>query len=184
MSKTVVFNKEEKGIHDAPDRFVSRCYRVIGKIMELGRQKARELAPESMGRLKGTIGGYGGITYRVFIKGKFVIGILSASAKDPLTGVDYVIFVHEGTGLFGPKKSVIRPKKAKALAFMISPNLPRPTTPHGWKMARIRGLAVIIKYSKGQEPQPFLRQGLEEASKMAKIFMDEEIEAMNREVSL
>ena len=52
---------------------------------------------------------------------------------------NYAPFVHDGTGLYGPKKEVIRPKKAKALK-----------TPYGFR-----------KSIKGQKADPFFEVAFE-----------------------
>ncbi len=56
----------------------------------------------------------------------------------------YAIFVHEGTGIFGPRQAPIRPVHAKALRF---------TTPDG--------LTFFRKSVKGMKGRPFLRQAFE-----------------------
>ena len=61
----------------------------------------------------------------------------------------YALFVHEGTGLFGPKAQKITPVNARALKIM---------TPNG---------VIYRKSSKGQKPQPFLKDAFEmEAPKL------------------
>lgn len=56
----------------------------------------------------------------------------------------YGEFVHEGTGLFGPKKQKITPKNKKALYWS--------------------GAAHPVKSVKGMKPRPFLDQGLAETN--------------------
>lgn len=159
-------------IDEAPHRYEIAAKRAIGQIMEYGRQRGREHAPELRGILSGKNGGLGGITFRIVVKGTVIIGVLTASAKNPKTGTDYAVFVHEGTGKYGPKKKLIYPKKKKVLAFMKNPFLPRPTTPEGWKMARIKGLVVFAKFSKGMKPNRFLKKALKDAKKIVPDIID------------
>jgi hypothetical protein len=56
----------------------------------------------------------------------------------------YALYVHEGTGIFGPEGRPIEPVNAKALAFFIGSNL------------------VFAKSVKGQKGQPFLKEAFEE----------------------
>lgn len=58
------------------------------------------------------------------------------------TNVDYALGIEEGTGLYGPKHEVIRPKTAKALRFEID------------------GEVVFVKSVKGRPATPFLRPAL------------------------
>jgi len=70
------------------------------------------------------------------------------------TNVIYGSYVELGTGIFGPNKTPIRPKTKKILAWVSSG--PRPTTPAGWRQAKITGRAVYAKEVKGMHPRPFL----------------------------
>ena len=64
-----------------------------------------------------------------------------SSAKVKATA-RYAIFVHEGTGIFGPNREPIRPKEKKALYW--------------------EGAAHPVKMVRGMKPRPFLRKALEE----------------------
>ena len=55
----------------------------------------------------------------------------------------YSIFVHEGTGLYGPLKRKIFPKEKKALAFVYG------------------GKQIVVRSTKGQKPNPFMARALE-----------------------
>lgn len=55
----------------------------------------------------------------------------------------YALYVHEGTGIYGPKGKRIRPVRAKALMFMID------------------GQPVFRKSVKGMKGRPFLKQAFE-----------------------
>ncbi|GAA0400424.1 hypothetical protein GCM10009530_60310 [Microbispora corallina] len=69
--------------------------------------------------------------------------------------LEYAIYVHEGTGLYGPKHHLIRPMSAKVLAWK-SRN-PK-ATPKG------KGNMVFAAYVKGMKPRPFLVEALKAAS--------------------
>lgn len=59
-------------------------------------------------------------------------------------GTTYGKYHHNGTGLWGPYRRVIRPRTASALRF----------TPKG------SGLEVFAKYVRGSKPNPFLRDAI------------------------
>jgi len=67
------------------------------------------------------------------------------------TGVHYAMYVHDGTGIYGPKKMLIRPKFAKALVFR--------SKIYGAKKGKWKGL-VVVKSVKGMRPNPFLKNAL------------------------
>lgn len=60
--------------------------------------------------------------------------------------VFYGLFVHEGTGIYGPKGSPIVPIKSKFLRFKIK-----------------HGRYIYAKSVKGMQPNPFLRDALSAA---------------------
>ena len=60
------------------------------------------------------------------------------------TNVNYALFVHEGTGIYGPKGRPIRPKRAKFLKFQI----------------KGRGKFVYAKQVKGMPGNPYLVNAL------------------------
>lgn len=72
------------------------------------------------------------------------IQVINVSPKSVTIGntlkASYAKFVHGGTGLYGPKKAKITPKKARALK-----------TPYGFK-----------KSIKGQKPNPYLENAFNE----------------------
>lgn len=70
------------------------------------------------------------------------------------TGVYYALWVHDGTGLYGPKRTVIRPKQAKALVFR--------SKIYGAKKGKFAG-RVVVKYVRGMKPNPFLKNALSAA---------------------
>lgn len=179
MSNTVILKSKQKGIETAPEEFDQCCYRATGKITEKARQIAVEKAPGSTGRLKGGRGGMGGIIGRVTRAVKKILGILGATSRDPRTGHDYAPDVHEGTGLWGPKKKIITPKKARVLVFPKLPWMPWPTA-EGWKKASVRKMFVFTRKVKGQKGQPFLKWGIQGAKKDARHIFDQEIAKMGQ----
>lgn len=103
---------------------------------------AKTRAPADEGALRASIDG------TVRVEGLRVIGRIGS----PL---HYAIYVHDGTGIYGPRGKPIVPIFAKALAFepgrMVGP-LPRggKTAPKGE-----RGMVFALS-SKGSPPNPFL----------------------------
>ncbi len=176
---TFHFNYKETGVKEVPELIVRAIRQAVQQALEIARQDARKRAPVLRGRLAGKLGGYGGISWQTIIKGDVIVGVITATALDPKSGVDYAVFVHEGTGLHGPKKALIRPKKGKVLVFLKDSALPRPTTPAGWKELRKKGLVVYAKHSAGLKPQPFLSDALDEVKKIAPGIFDKQIERLN-----
>lgn len=67
----------------------------------------------------------------------------------------YAVFIEEGTGLYGPRKSYIMPKRAKVLAF------------------KVNGKMVFAKKTRGQKANPFVQRTRDKAEpKINKIFDD------------
>lgn len=67
------------------------------------------------------------------------------------TGVYYALYIHDGTGLFGPKHAVIKPKNGKFLVFR--------SVAYGAKHGKYKGL-VFARSVKGIKPNPFLKDAL------------------------
>jgi hypothetical protein len=67
------------------------------------------------------------------------------------TGVSYAIYVHNGTGLYGPKHTLIRPRFSKVLVFR--------SKIYGAKKGKYAGL-VFARYTRGMKPNPFLTDAL------------------------
>lgn len=65
------------------------------------------------------------------------------------TSVAYAIYVHEGTGLYGPKHQVIRPRTAKVLAFKMK---------SGGNSKKI-----FARFTRGMQPNPFLKDAIKAA---------------------
>lgn len=74
------------------------------------------------------------------------------------TNVKYALYVHEGTGIYGPKGKPIRPRQAKALRF----KLPRGTLVKQTrkKGKKGRGNWIYAKEVKGIPPNHFLTNAL------------------------
>lgn len=66
------------------------------------------------------------------------------------TNVKYAVYVHEGTGLYGPKHTLIRPKSKKALKWKAKKG-----SIHAGKDG-----FTYAKYSRGMRPNAFLRDAL------------------------
>lgn len=71
------------------------------------------------------------------------------------TGVSYARYVHDGTGIYGPKRTPIRPVQAKALVFR--------SKIYGAKKGKFAG-KVVVKSVKGMKPNPFLKNALSAAN--------------------
>lgn len=101
---------------------------------------AKRLCPVDHGRLRNSID-------------VAMITIAGITHVEVGTDVTYALWVHNGTGLYGPRKARIHPVHAKALVF----------TPRkgGGKLipARQRGV-VIVRSTRGMRGTPFLRDAL------------------------
>lgn len=69
--------------------------------------------------------------------------------------LEYSIYVHEGTGIYGPRGQPIRPKRGQYLVFEARNAR---TTPRG------RGNLVFARQVRGQRPNRFLLRALQAAS--------------------
>lgn len=67
----------------------------------------------------------------------------------------YALYVHEGTGIYGPKGTPIRPKRGQFLVFEARNAR---TTPRG------RGNLVFARQVRGARPNRFLLRALQQAS--------------------
>jgi hypothetical protein len=70
------------------------------------------------------------------------------------TSVKYARFVHDGTGIFGPYSTVIRPKNGKVLKWK--------SKTYGAKTGKYAGYA-FAQYTIGMRPNPFLKNALKAA---------------------
>jgi hypothetical protein len=71
------------------------------------------------------------------------------------SNLEYALYVHEGTGIYGPKGQPIRPKRAQFLVFEARNAR---TTPRG------RGNLVFARQVRGARPNRFLLRALQQAS--------------------
>lgn len=69
------------------------------------------------------------------------------------TMTKYALFVHEGTGVYGPRGDVIRPKSAKALSFE-------------WK-----GKNYVVRYVRGQKPNPYVDRAMQRSQQRIHEFV-------------
>lgn len=180
MSTEVVsFDVREKGIKNSPERFFLHMFRATGQVVELAEQYIKEEAPSS--RLRGDDGGRGGITSHVVDKNPIIEGVVDATARNQETGFNFALVLYRGSGLYGPRKARIFPKVKKILAWVISGE--RPTTPQGWKQARIEGRARFARSVAGMKPNLFMDRGMKKAEKEAPAIFARELQKMNEEVS-
>ena len=105
---------------------------VIGRRIE---RIAKELCPVDTGRLRSSIAA------RVEVEGGKPLVIVG-------TNVEYAIYVHEGTGIYGPRGRPIEPVNAKVLAW----------TPRG-------GSTVFARSVKGMKGRPFLEEAMVRAAR-------------------
>lgn len=98
--------------------------------VDTGVTAAKRLAPKDTGALAASIGG------RVAPGRGALVGIIEATAP-------HAMFVHGGTGLYGPRKALIFPKRAKVMRW----------TTKG-------GDVVFARFTRGQRAQPFLIDAL------------------------
>lgn len=103
---------------------------VIGRRIE---RVAKEMAPVDRGRLRSSIAarlevGDGGLP-------RVIVG----------TNVEYAAFVHEGTGIYGPRRAPIVPRN-----------------PGGVLVFKVAGKTVFARSVKGMPGRPFLRAAMEQ----------------------
>jgi hypothetical protein len=65
------------------------------------------------------------------------------------TKVNYGVYVHQGTGIYGPHRAPIIPKQKKIMATTKNP---------GWGTRNKAGYYIIGKSVKGQRPNPFMKR--------------------------
>jgi hypothetical protein len=163
MSDTIkITAKPSPGLRNSGERFFQLCKNAVSNRMEAAQIKAEEKAPERTGRLGGRKGGESSIHYTVSANGKTIVGTLSATALNPETGEDYAEKVSKGTGLYGPYKARIFPRKAKMLAWMKDGSR-NPVTAAGWKAAVAAKKVIFARSTRGQKPNPFMEKGMNES---------------------
>jgi hypothetical protein len=67
------------------------------------------------------------------------------------TGVYYALYVHDGTGLYGPKHKLIYPRTARVLVFR--------SKTYGVRKGKYAG-KVFARFVRGMRPNPFLKNAL------------------------
>lgn len=109
---------------------------------------ARRRAPVDTGRLRASLA----VTFSAGPSGDPVARIGS--------NLPYAIFVHEGTGLYGPRHAMIRPVRARFMRWPAVNN-------SGSGTRRYRGgatqLYIFAKETRGMPGRPFLLQALDAA---------------------
>lgn len=179
MTDSVALKTKRTG--DMVEATEDHLYEGLGQILEQALWIAKDLAPSRSGKLSGNTGGEGGIRWYIEKQGFKLIGIMTATALNPQTGVDYAGFIHDGTGVFGEKKQPIKPKHAKYLVFLRD-GRPNPTTPDGWKKEAAAGNVIYAKEVQGIEGTPFLADGLLQAWKDADQVWSHQFQLLNNEV--
>lgn len=113
--------------------------RFMNRYAERVTTRARVLAPVDTGRLRQSIG------WRLQLGRHRVTGVIEARAS-------YAVYVHEGTGIYGPSGSPIRPKSGKFLVFPAR----RGSSRGGRRL-------IFAREVKGQRANPFLVRALRAA---------------------
>jgi len=104
---------------------------IVGDITTAVATEARRRCPVDTGALRASI------RSQVTAHGSEVRG-------EVYSDLDHAAYVHQGTGIYGPRNRPIQPRRAKVLAW------PRPG-----------GGTVFARQSRGQRPQPWLLEALE-----------------------
>ncbi|MEV6400564.1 HK97 gp10 family phage protein [Streptomyces sp. NPDC051907] len=136
----ITFNEPEiERLLRSPDGDVARLVR---RVADQTANIARAIAPVDNGPLRGSL--------RVHME--YTSGHVKAWVY---TGLEYGLYVHEGTGVYGPKGQPIRPKRGKYLVF--EARNARTTAPG-------RGNLVFARQVRGQRPNRYLLNALRAAS--------------------
>jgi hypothetical protein len=67
----------------------------------------------------------------------------------------YGVFVNDGTGIYGPRGQIIRPKKGKFMVFKPGKKWKGPVV----KSGKFKG-KVVLQYSRGQKGQKFVEKSI------------------------
>lgn len=126
-----------------PDGAVTRlvedtCRRVLNE--------AKRRCPVDEGRLRASL--QSSVTVEA---GPRVIGRVG-------TDVEYGVYVHFGTGLYGPKRQLIRPVTAKAMTWI--PRTKGQGAKRGGRKTKRDTTRVFARYTRGMHPNPFLVEAL------------------------
>lgn len=109
--------------------------------------RAKQGAPVDMGRLRASI------THTVIETGNNVIARTG-------TNVTYAAYQEFGTGIYGPRRQLIRPKNAKVLS---------------WKNRS--GQRVFAKFVRGVKPKRYFTKALVAEKPVAELRLDQEIKS-------
>jgi len=183
MADRVEIRTKKTGVDEAPENMKKAVKKGLGKTMEKSLGFAKYMAPYRTGRLSGRAGGEGGIRYIIVVDGDKITGIMSVTALDPTTGKDYSRFIHDGTGVYGPEKKPIKPKKEGGVLVWLADGRPNPTTAEGWRAEHQAKNVIFAKEVEGIEGEPFLADGLEEGLKYAPDFFHIEFVDLNNTVT-
>ncbi|KGI79382.1 hypothetical protein IL38_24100 [Actinopolyspora erythraea] len=119
-------------------------------------EKVRNAAVRRCPRDTGTLAA--SLEATVHVTGMRVTGIVGSR-------LDYALYVHEGTGIYGPKKRPIYPVSAQVLRFKPSRGAgPARRGSRGSSPER-RGGYVYARWVRGMPPHPFLVEALEAVTK-------------------
>lgn len=130
-------------IGNMPDKAVRLLRATIEDIADRIEQQAKFNAPEDTGELKAHPVDRKDLKRRVQGPGGLVVKSEISVSKTPV----YAKWVHDGTGIYGPKGTPIVPKKATFMRFQID------------------GKWFAKRSVKGQQPQPYLREAVEEVER-------------------
>lgn len=105
--------------------------------------------PVDEGRLRNSIHS------RVVVEGNQVVGSVGSD-------LDYARYVHEGTGIYGPRRQFIYPRNGQYLVFEVK--RPVGPLPKGKRIAARGSRPVVFaRKVRGTPPSPFLVSGLAKA---------------------
>ena len=136
----------EKVSTKMPDDFQRRLVNLVGLAGLEVADRARQKAPVRNNRL------------RASINSQLVrTGTRTAARVAPT--VPYGPYVEYGTGLYGPRKQVIRPRKAKVLSWI---SRGRGVYAGGRYRAAAPGRRVFARFVRGMKPRPYLHPALDE----------------------
>jgi hypothetical protein len=138
---------------------------MLREAARLGAETARRLAPKgATGRLQEAIAD-DAIVFRIrgdTAQARFGLQPVRRPGRgSPL----YPVYVHEGTGLYGRHERLIRPKKARAMAF--------PAKGGWWPVEFGRTGAVVTRTVSGQRPQPFMTSAYDIAKAYVETHLDD-----------
>lgn len=110
-----------------------------------------------------------GVKEAPVIKGQLKGSIQSQFAKQGLQAevrptAKHALWVHEGTGIYGPKKAPIRPTRKKVLAFEIG------------------GKQVFAKSIKGQKPNRFMKRAYNTVKPIAEADANKTLERIIKSI--